>query len=464
MRKDNLADYDVLTADIANICGDLALECSDAAGLVSKQMETAKLNRVKQDQLAAQSAKTYERLTNIIHQVDNASELAKNANHELGKSKNVIEDALQSFASIIDLIERQNLRISNLSAALNQVNHVSAAISQIAKTTNMLALNATIEAEKAGSAGATFAVVASEVKKLSNDTRAAAIEITQTISSLSKEANIFMDDLRSNEQTNNVAQQKMGQLISVVADVASKIRAVEDMNLETANAIGQIYEDGTENDNLRRDMMHRNDKMYDTLIHVHDKIYGLEEKSNQMFDIFVKSNLSPQDKYYVEIALEACVLIQKITEEAIDNEILALEAIFDENLIEIEGSNPQRYRNKLTDWADRNWRPLYDEILAKDSKIISLICSSMIGYLPTHISKMSQKPTGDLRHDTLYCRNGRVILMPTEHKIKHSNQPYTMAVYRQEGDGEQYNVLRNIYVPLFIKGKRWGDLEMAYIL
>lgn len=37
-----------------------------------------------------------------------------------------------------------------------------------------------------------------------------------------------------------------------------------------------------------------------------------------------------------------------------------------------------------------------------------------------------------------------------------------MAVYRQEGDGQTYQVVRNVYVPLVINGRRWGDFELAY--
>lgn len=464
MNNDFTASGKELTADIAQICGDVTLECSDAAGLVSRQMEAAKKNRVIQEHLANQSARVFEQLSAIIHQVDSASELTKNANNELGNGQLVIQDALHSFSSILQLIERQSLRISSLSATLDQVKYVSSTIDQIAKTTNMLALNATIEAEKAGSAGATFAVVASEVKKLSNDTRLAAVEITQTVNALSNEATMFMKELRTNEQTNVEAQSKMGKLITVVNEVTSKIKDVETMNIDTAHSIGQIYEAGSENDVIRRDMMNRNDQMHETLIEVHDKIYNLEEKSNQMFDIFVKSNLSPQDTPYVEKSLETCALLQKITENAIDDGTLQFNDVFDENLIPIEGSNPPRFRNRLTDWADLNWKPQYDKVLALDINIVSVICSSQTGYLPTHISKMAQEPTGELRHDTLYCRNGRVILLPAEYKIKYSNEPYTMAVYRQEGDGEQYKILRNVYVPLFIKGKRWGDVEIAYVL
>jgi len=49
-----------------------------------------------------------------------------------------------------------------------------------------------------------------------------------------------------------------------------------------------------------------------------------------------------------------------------------------------------------------------------------------------------------------------------DRKAKASTAPYMMAVYRQEGDGNTYVVVRNVYVPLVIGGRRWGDVELAY--
>jgi len=84
------------------------------------------------------------------------------------------------------------------------------------------------------------------------------------------------------------------------------------------------------------------------------------------------------------------------------------------------------------------------------------------GFLPTHLTQPSQEPTGNLAHDTAFCRNGRIIFDGVDKKVKVSTAPYTMAVYRQEGDGEKYIVVRNVYVQLYINGERWGDYELAY--
>ncbi|HAL89469.1 MAG TPA: chemotaxis protein, partial [Erythrobacter sp.] len=93
-----------------------------------------------------------------------------------------------------------------------------------------------------------------------------------------------------------------------------------------------------------------------------------------------------------------------------------------------------------------------------------LMCSEadMNGFLPTHITDRCRAPTGDVTHDTTYCRNGRVMLYAIDKKAKSQTDPYMMAVYRQEGDGRNYVVVRNVYVPLVINGRRWGDFELAY--
>lgn len=71
--------------------------------------------------------------------------------------------------------------IKGLSGIVNQIGEVVSLIEGIAEQTNLLALNATIEAARAGEAGKGFAVVASEVKNLANQTGLATSNIAKQI-------------------------------------------------------------------------------------------------------------------------------------------------------------------------------------------------------------------------------------------------------------------------------------------
>ncbi|MEM6382800.1 MAG: methyl-accepting chemotaxis protein [Pseudomonadota bacterium] len=93
----------------------------------------------------------------------------------------------QAQSRMIDASKRSetsNQQVNELNTAADRIGAVVSLISDIAEQTNLLALNATIEAARAGEAGKGFAVVASEVKALANQTAKATQEIGTHISDI----------------------------------------------------------------------------------------------------------------------------------------------------------------------------------------------------------------------------------------------------------------------------------------
>ncbi|NJM49647.1 MAG: hypothetical protein HC843_01055 [Sphingomonadales bacterium] len=311
---------------------------------------------------------------------------------------------------------------------------------------------------KAGDAGRSFAVVASEVKKLAGDSRMAAVEITQTVNSLGNEAGKFMEQITSGADTSHDAQDRFSSLNNMIAEVAGAVSKVGECNGEIAQSAATVKLRLGELKSAQHNVKKSNNKLSTLLVDAHDKITDLDINASKMFDQIVHAGMSPVDEPYVEQALSYAEKFRAMTQKALDQGILSEAELFDRNYQQISGSNPPRYRSRLTDWADANWRPLFDKLRGENN--LSVICSAEDGFLPTHMSDYCKAPTGDPEHDNAWCRNGIIVKNGVDIPAKESTADYMMAVYAHEGG--THETFRNIYVPLYFNGRRWGDFELAY--
>ena len=107
------------------------------------------------------------------------------------QTRRIAEDSSRDSQRTTASIQQLNQRLTDTADALEQVNlqgqqiqSVVDTIRGIAEQTNLLALNAAIEAARAGEQGRGFAVVADEVRSLSQRTQASTAQIAGTVDSL----------------------------------------------------------------------------------------------------------------------------------------------------------------------------------------------------------------------------------------------------------------------------------------
>jgi methyl-accepting chemotaxis protein len=91
------------------------------------------------------------------------------------------EHATQAMNQVADSSRQVGVAIEALSARSEKIGGIVDTITGIAEQTNLLALNAAIEAARAGEQGRGFAVVAEEVRKLAEESQAAAGQISSLI-------------------------------------------------------------------------------------------------------------------------------------------------------------------------------------------------------------------------------------------------------------------------------------------
>lgn len=460
-----------LVVDIANTralgtipesCGAVTVGCTDVAGVVEAVIASSKALRSEHEALSETVRALEADQTKVAEASDEARLLSERAIERLSEGTTLIQSSLGQIASLIELVDTLGQHVTSFSSAMEQVRRSAQDIGEIAETTNILALNATIEAMRAGDAGRTFAVVASEVKSLANDTRKATEEIAATIDALGGEAEMVIGRIEAGSKSSGEARASVARIESTIANVGALVEEVDKQNDVIARSTGTI---SSHVDKVQRvlagfDTAARANE--DRLHGAHRKMEELEITASEMFDRIVHAGLSPEDSTMVAQAQAMMQELVAHTEAALAKGGVTVAALFDTDYQPVPGTNPQLYRTRLTDWAHAEWRPFLDRTKASDSRVLAAACTDLNGFLPTHLTERSRTPTGDINHDTQFCRNGRIMLAAIDRKAKVSSAPYMMAVYRQEGDGNSYVVVRNVYVPLVIGGRRWGDFELAY--
>lgn len=447
---------------IPEACGKVTVGCSDVAGIVQAVIDTSGVLRAEHIELQG----TVQELEKDQQKVAEASEearlLSARAIERLGQGTAQIQSSLAQITTLLDLVGTLATHVTGFAAAMEQVRRCSKDIEQIAETTNILALNATIEAMRAGEAGRTFAVVANEVKGLAGETRKATNEIAAVIGTLGAEAATVIERIEAGASASNQAKASVASIEATMSGVSELVGEVDAQNFTIAQATGMM----TGNVHRVQEVIESFDRAASDneakLEIAHGRITDLELTASEMFDRLVHAGLAPHDSAMVELAQRHAREVERMVEEAIGKGELTEAQVFDQAYRLIEGSNPQRFRTSFTDWAHANWRVKLDAVAGSDARIMAAACTDQQGYLPTHLSKHSAAPTGNLAHDTQFCRNGRILFDAIDQRAKQSQAPFMMAVYRQEGDGKTYRVVRNVYVPMFINGRRWGDFEVAY--
>lgn len=167
----------------------------------------------------------------------------------IGEIRTQVEQANVITTTAMDAAKDAEGRVGSLSSASERISEVIHLINDIAEQTNLLALNATIEAARAGEAGKGFAVVASEVKSLANQTARATQEIEEQVSAMQSATKGTVDAVNSIHKTIGHVSEISGMIAAAVvqqeASTGEISRSVQNASQSTANLshnVGRVQE------------------------------------------------------------------------------------------------------------------------------------------------------------------------------------------------------------------------------
>lgn len=254
---------------------ELSTDATTLNDLATTTRDTFRKQRAETDEISNAMSQMVNAVSEVASNTTQTSDAATQAEERAQKGHAIVEDTVQSIHRLANEIQLSVDHIHQVSEDSKEISNALVEIKAIAEQTNLLALNAAIEAARAGEQGRGFAVVADEVRTLSQRTQRSTEDIDRMVDKLHKGVALAVDSMnsshKSTEQTVSNTTEVSGALQQIVDSVASIVNmsqqiagAAEEQSLMTENiqrSATEISELGVQSEGNADDALTASDKL-----------------------------------------------------------------------------------------------------------------------------------------------------------------------------------------------------------
>ncbi|WP_372933116.1 methyl-accepting chemotaxis protein, partial [Shewanella putrefaciens] len=201
-----------------------------------------------------------EHIRSLANEVSHTSALVENSAAEtmrqMQSSQTEAEAVLSATEQTQTAVGLCHASLESLNTSVTDVSKIIDVISNIAEQTNLLALNAAIEAARAGEQGRGFAVVADEVRNLSQRTQTSLNEIVKILQQLTQSNHALsesVDGIAQATSSQKLRAQSLWQVAQTVQNQASEMaNTAKQGSLNAKEQVDYLDEFVRTMDNLRQ--------------------------------------------------------------------------------------------------------------------------------------------------------------------------------------------------------------------
>ncbi|MES2758724.1 MAG: methyl-accepting chemotaxis protein [Pseudomonadota bacterium] len=173
--------------------------------------------------------------TQLLRTMEDATAVADFTTSATADAQNNLKRMDLTMQHMVSATDSINAKLAALSEKASNINSVLITITKVADQTNILSLNAAIEAEKAGDAGRGFSVVATEIRRLADQTSVSTWDIDQMLKEMQSavSASVMGMDKFSEEIRRSVGEvRQVAEQLSSVMDQVQKLAPQFDLVLQ----------------------------------------------------------------------------------------------------------------------------------------------------------------------------------------------------------------------------------------
>jgi len=240
---------------------------TEIAATAKQQEATVTEQAASTNQISTTAAEISATVNELVKTMDDVTNVAETTANEAVNSQTALANMEQTMRQMMNATTSIGSKLSVLSEKAANINSVVTTITKVADQTNLLSLNAAIEAEKAGEYGVGFAVVATEIRRLADQTAVATWDIEQMVKEMQSAVSAgvmgmdkFSEEVRSGVDDVRDVSVQIAAIIEQVQALLPSFEAVHSGMQNQAQGAQQITEsisqlsDGTQQtaDSLRQ--------------------------------------------------------------------------------------------------------------------------------------------------------------------------------------------------------------------
>ncbi|OOE88573.1 methyl-accepting chemotaxis protein [Salinivibrio sharmensis] len=172
----------------------------------------------------------------IASHAEHTANTAQESTASTDNGRAVVENTKTSITRLSDELKQASTIVAELDKHSQEISTVLSTIQGIAEQTNLLALNAAIEAARAGEQGRGFAVVADEVRILSQRTHASTEEIKSTIETLQTTTASAVSTMESSSALAGDSVSDVDKATAALSEIDAAVNQISDMATQIATA------------------------------------------------------------------------------------------------------------------------------------------------------------------------------------------------------------------------------------
>ncbi|STQ90818.1 methyl-accepting chemotaxis protein [Iodobacter fluviatilis] len=447
-QRDIIANVQAMTVGIA-------LEAAKSM----KNIKESSVATQQQDQLAQMVCEASNSTTTGINQItDRTQHISKTTSDNLQSARLSFAELQDVSAKISTITQRLALfsqTVDNLNQRSASIKSIVGLIKEIASQTNLLALNAAIEAARAGEQGRGFAVVADEVRKLSEKVRVATEDISHNIDNMLDQV---AETLNETEMINQDANSTKEVVINASLQFSNMMADFEQTSVTLVDIAStlELFTSANELVNSNVTEIHKlslsvNERMGHSASSSQDLAQAAERVQSLIGSFTVgKGELDATIQRAAQFRDQIAKHIAALKERGID--------VFDQRYQAIPNTNPAKFKTGYSALFNNEIQALYDQLVKSTPGGKFSVAVDQNGYAPTHNSWCSKAMSGDLETDLINSRDQRIFNDAVSLRAARNLQRFFLQTYVRD-TGE---ILTELDLPIHINGQHWGGLRLGF--